>query len=337
MRDMPPTVDFHNDLPLYVWKQRKKGKNKVIESLYYNDIKAGGVSVIVAPIFLENEFLPEMATRSGLSQLMSFIEDVEESPELMCICVTAEEVRAAAARGKVAFILAFEGLEPIQTDLGLLKAFYKLGVRVCGLTWSRRNFVSDGCGFGVTETEKKSGLTAFGREAVTKALDLGMLLDVSHISEEGFWDTLSLASGSGRVIASHTCCRTVNNIMRNFSDEQIKALAAAGGVIGINGVSKIASPGPERNSLDTLVDHIEHITQLVGIEHVGYGFDLYTYYKNPDFELPQPTGGFVDPPDLLPSYPYLNDLEAILARRGFSQADIDKVRGGNWMRVLRQL
>ena len=139
-------------MPLAVFNKRRAGIRKVIETLFYEDMKKGGVNVIVAPVFVEDEFFPEMALKAGLQQIIVMKDDVLESLDKLSICLTYDEILKAVKEDKIAVILAFEGVEPIQTDIDLLKVFYQMGVRMCGLSWSRRNFAADGCGF---EKEEK--------------------------------------------------------------------------------------------------------------------------------------------------------------------------------------
>lgn len=326
------TVDCHNDLPLYVWKKRREGMRKVVETLYYPDIKAGDIDLIVAAVFVEDMYVPEMALRVALEELIAFQDDIRESSELMAVCTNMKEVADAVKAGKTAFLLSLEGVEPIQTEISLLKVFYELGVRICGLNWSRRNYAADGCSFAVDERVKKSGLTEFGMEIVDAASSLGMLIDVTHMSELAFYDTLERAPH--RVIASHTDCCAVNNIRRNFTDAQIRAIAACDGVIGINGVNFIASPDTQNDRIRTLIDHIDHIIKLVGADHVGFGFDLTSYYMP---QIRAPFSGTRNVSDLLRNYSYMSELVSGLLERGYSQEAIYKIKGENWCRVLSKL
>ena len=165
-----------------------------------------------------------------------------------------------------------EGADPLQNDPGLLRIFYELGVRGLGLTWSRRNYLADGSFFFPAKEGQKGGLTPFGFEVVKKAEELGMFIDISHLNDEGFWDVMGAASKP--VIASHSNCRQLTGMMRNLDDEQIKAIIKKGGVIGMNGVSKIVSPDKEAPNFGDLADHVDHIAELGGVDHIGLGLDI---------------------------------------------------------------
>ena len=326
-------VDAHSDFPMHVVRKRELGQKRVIESNYYTDLSQGNVNAVVAAVFLEDRYIPELALKEGLKQVAAMRIDIEESPDKLSLCTTSTEVEQAIKQGKTAIILAFEGLEPIQRDLELLKVFYDLGVRICGLTWSRRNMVADGCGFEREEKSIKSGLTDFGRQVVAYAEELGMIIDVTHLSEAAFWDTLSIVQGP--VIASHTNCQGIFNIKRNFTDAQIKAIAEKNGVICINGVSGLAVPYDRGNSVEVIVDHMDYIKTLVGIDHVGMGLDLYPSLVNSQEKLLAVQDGVQrEIVDLVPGYSHLHTLIAALVRRGYTNENISKVMGENFLRVF---
>jgi membrane dipeptidase len=329
-------VDAHSDLPMHVVRKRETGQRHTIERCFHDQIVRGNVNVIVSAIFVEDRFLPEMALTEGLKQAASMKADIEESPDKLSLCTTYPEIERACTEGKTAFILALEGVEPIGQDLDLLRVFYDLGVRICGVSWSRRNLAADGCGFEREERSIKGGLTDFGRQLVTYAEELGMIIDVTHLSEAAFWDTVSIVKGP--VIASHSNTQGILNIKRNLSDEQIKAIAGLNGVIGINGVSCLAVPIGRENSLSYLIDHIDHVKTLVGIDHVGIGLDLYTSLMNPGAVITiEQDGVRREVVDLVPGYPHLHTIVEGLEQRGYKAEEIDKVMGANFLRVFQQL
>ena len=160
-----------------------------------------------------------------------------------------------------------------------------------------------------------------------------MLIDLSHLNDAGVADTLGLAAGP--VIASHSNCRAINPTRRNMTDEQIRAVAAAGGVIGVNGCSAIIGDGPDNADLSALVRHINHLVQIGGIEHVGLGFDLAERIM-PDSVIV--VNGYPQRVyDVIPSYAELPRLTRALLEAGYSEADIAAIYGGNFLRVYRAI
>lgn len=258
--------DAHSDLPLYIYEERKNG-NAVLErsfERFFGETIRSRVMAIWTP--------PEkrvIALRHALEVLNSLHKDVIESPSFELV-TSVKDMRNAIKNGKVALWLGLEGGEPIENSLDLLEVFYALGLRVLTLTWSLRNAIGDG----VFE-RTKGGLTNFGIEVLGKAEELGIVVDVSHLNEQGFWDVIETTSFP--IIASHSNAYSLCPNPRNLKDDQIKAIAESGGVIGVNAIPSFVDK--ENPTLDKLVAHIEYIADLAGYEHVGLGFDFVYYLK----------------------------------------------------------
>jgi membrane dipeptidase len=323
-------VDAHFDLPWDVANQRERGREQVIASQYLERFREGGFNVIVSAIFIEDFFLPEMGLRKALDQISHVTEEVQALSESMLVCRSMAEIRQVRSDGRIGLLLSLEGVDPLQNDLNLLRIFYDLGVRGLGLTWSRRNYAADGCAFSRDAEARPCGLTGFGRALVKKAEQLGMLVDVSHINEAGFWDVMAVATMP--VIASHSNCRALADTPRNLKDDQIKALAKGGGVMGMNAISAFVGDSSRKRTVEDLLDHVDHVVDLVGIAHIGIGLDFCSGFKD-YLSLPH----FLDSYDVLPGHHGLRDFTAGLMTRGYSDDDILKVLGGNFMRIYEQI
>ncbi|MEX2542897.1 MAG: membrane dipeptidase [Trueperaceae bacterium] len=228
----------------------------------------------------------------------------------------------------VGFLLVLEGGRPLDGDLATLRQFFRLGIRCLLLTWNGRNELGDGVGEGTTA----GGLSRFGREVVVEMRKLGMVLDLSHLAERGFYDAVDLYDGP--VVATHSNSRKLHDHPRNLTDDQIRRVAETGGVVGVAFMPAFLS---ERPTVETVVDHIEHIAELVGADHVGIGPD-FSYapvaeeHKRQrkyegirvDLEVPYPIADASELPK----------LEEALSRRGFEKDDLAKVLGTNFDRVL---
>ena len=173
-------VDAHYDLLMDVARLRRQGETKVIERFYLDDLRVAGVNVLVCSLFVSSEYIPEMALRVALEQIGNLHAEMRESPGKFALCRTAAEARSVVEGGGIALFLSFEGVDPLGASLQLLSIFYELGVRLIGLTWSRRNFAADGCHFHPLEEGQPGGLTAFGVALLKEAERLGMIVDVSH-------------------------------------------------------------------------------------------------------------------------------------------------------------
>jgi len=323
-------VDAHLDLLYDIEIKRSKGQKKVIEREYLEEFREGGINIIVSSIYIDGDFIPELALRKALDQISAFYSELEESDENIIFIKNLADIDKALKEDKVGILLSFEGVEPLINDINLLKIFYELGVRGVGLTWSRRNFAADGCSFGRVKG-KENGLSDFGIQVVKEAERLGMFVDVSHLNDAGFWDVMEISTRP--VIASHSNCRALNGIMRNLTDDQIKALARTGGVIGINAVSTIVA---ERDAdIRALADHVDHLREVAGIQYIGLGLD----FCDKIFELQNPRksprgqGSY----DVINGHRNVYQLTEELLKRGYKDDEIRLIYGENFLRVFGQI
>lgn len=209
------------------------------------------------------------------------------------------------------FILSLEDAAPCMGSPLHLEALYAAGIRMIGLTWNGRNELADG----VLASDKPGGLTRVGVALVEKMQSLGVVVDLSHIAEVGFWDVLER---SGKPVAcSHSNAKAVHEHVRNLTDAQIKAIAEQGGVIGV--CFAPAFLGPDRPGIDAVIRHIDHMVGVGGIDVVGLGSDF---------------DGIAATPVGLEEVSKLPDLTAALLERGYAEADLAKLLGGNWRRVF---
>ena len=227
-----PVVDAHFDLAAEVYERRLAGERDVVERRYLPHFQEAGLNVLVSSIYVSGRDLPEQGLRRALGQIAALREDLEPVKDRICVVTGKRELEKALWEKKTAVLLALEGLDPLSSDLGLLRIFYDLGVRGASLTWSRRNAFATGCCRAGEFREIPGGLTDLGRKAVQKMEELGMWLDVSHLNNDGFSEICACA---GRpFIASHSDAWEIHPNYRNLKDGQIEALAARGGVIGMN-------------------------------------------------------------------------------------------------------
>lgn len=326
-------IDGHFDLLSMVEPRRSQGYNKVIENNFLPVFKEGRVDVVVSSIYIENKFLPEMGLRKALDQISALYSEIDESPDKIMLCRTYDDIITAKEKGMLGIMLSFEGVDPISNDLSLLRVFYELGVRMVGLVWSRRNYAGDGSHYYNKVEGTKGGLTEFGVKVIEMAEDLGMLIDVSHLNDEGFWDVMKFAKKP--VIASHSNCRAVTEAMRNLTDEQIKELASRGGVIGMNVCSAFVSDTNESATAERLADHVDHIVNLVGVSHVGFGFDFCDILRatSPEDSIPLPRKNF----DVIKGHGGIGNFIEILSKRGYNSKDITLIAGGNFLNLYKKL
>jgi membrane dipeptidase len=279
--------------------------------------------------------LPEKGLAVALGQISRLYAEAETSGRAT-VCKSYREIQAARAAGQIALVITMEGVEPIGTDLDLLRIFYELGVRVIGLTHARRNAAASGGAFAPSGSPP-DGLTNFGRELVRECEKLGIIIDLAHISPAAFNDILEMAQRPP--VVSHTNARRYYDIERNISDDQIKRVGERGGVIGVNSV--LVSPKKEEATLDRYVDHIEHIAGLIGLDKVGIGFDFFEFIyrqwpqvRRDDLDKRLARPHFI--PDLI-HHGHARNLTRKLIERGFSDGDIEGILYRNWMRIFEEL
>lgn len=325
-------MDAHFDLGCDVDDRRELGAKRVYSDRHEDLVRSGNWNCLVSSIFVHSYQLPEMGLRKALDQISALMAEAEEQPDMITLCRSVPEVDAANAAGRTALLLSLEGADPIGNDLSLLRIFHNLGVRAIGLTWSRRNYAADGCTFSPVREGTRGGLTAFGVELLEESERLGMLVDISHLNDEGVADVARFATRP--FIASHSNCRALTPHARNLTDGHIRLVADSGGVIGMNCCSAFVSQdmsatvGPRG-----LVPHIRHIVKLVGDDFVGLGLDCCD--RLADFRKTPPNMGGTY--DTIPDHGHLAELVAWMIDAGLSDSSIDKILGANFRRVYSEV
>lgn len=325
-------IDLHFDLPMDLYEKRQR-KN-VLETEFLPELEAGNIGVVGVAIYIEDRYLPDAGLRVALDQIARLYAETQAC-EQFGICKNYREIQQARAKGKIALLITFEGVEPLGTDLDLLRILYELGVRGIGLTHARSNAAGHG-GIFASRGSSPEGLTEFGRDLVRECEALGVIIDLAHINPAGFNDVLSMTTKPP--IVSHTNVRRYYDIERNISDDQIKMIGERRGVIGVNSV--LVSPKEEETTLDRYVDHIEHIANLIGIDGVGIGFDFFEfiYSQWPESAKKQLAEKLTTPhfiPDLR-NHSQARNLTRKLIERGFSDEQIEKILRRNWLRILQE-
>ncbi|MGI6343756.1 MAG: dipeptidase [Bacillota bacterium] len=278
-------------------------------------LREGGVDVQFFAAYIEPMYKPDRSLKRALQIFDAFFRELEANPDQMMMATCVADIRRAKEENKVAAVLAIEGGEALEGDLGVLRVLHRLGVRAIGLTWNERNDIADGVG----DARSGGGLSVFGAELIKEMNRLGILVDVSHLSDAGFWDVIELSSQP--IIASHSNARAVCNHRRNLTDDQIKALAKNGGVMGMNFAAGFVKEGGKA-TLGDLLDHIDHIVSLVGPRHVGLGSDF---------------DGIGATPEGLTDVSRMPLITEGLFQRGYSEDDIKLILGGNYLRVFEQV
>ena len=345
-------VDEHVDL------------EKLLPDGHFDAVRAkeGGLDAQFFSIWVEPELFggggPRAVKRAD-DQIAAVRALAEKHPETWGLATSAGDVRRIVGDGKIAALLGLEGGYAIDERLENVERYYKLGVRYMSPAWSVSTSWAGSSG---DEVGRTRGLSEFGKSVVREMNRLGMMVDVSHVSDKTFWDIVNTSTKP--VIATHSACRAITDVPRNLTDDMIRALAKTGGVVNVIFYPEHLEPGwsEKKKQVDAqiaplvqqasnsekgdaahkkiardrvrqeeyarrlppvtvarIVDHIEHIVKLVGVDHVGIGSD---------FDGVQATTKD------LATVADLPNLTRELLRRGHSEADVDKILGGNMLRVM---
>lgn len=330
-------VDTHNDITSPITDENFDMRERDTTGKIQTDIprmKEGGLGAEFFSIYVAAKYAKEGgAARRALDMIDGVCEQVRRHPESLQMAYTVADIRRIHHSKKIAALMGIEGGHAIEDSLSALRQFYKLGIRYMTLTHTNTNNWADSAGgIGNPPEKRHQGLSEFGREVVVEMNRLGMMVDISHIGDETFWDVIEVTKSP--VIASHSSCRALTNVPRNLTDDMLKAVAKNGGVVMINFYNgfintEYARPGDpvptktaETATLNMLMEHFDHAIKVAGIDHVGIGSD----FDGVDGMLPP---GMEDV-SKLPTITYE------LLKRGYSDADVKKVLGENLLRVMAE-
>lgn len=314
-------VDGHNDLVLRLWQEDTP------KHIYLDDAVAAGFAGGFFALYVPGPSLgpaPEPPYAAPLDEPIPTEEAARVAWALLDTLDSMPVARATRAsdfvEGRVTAIAHLEGADPLAPDLSDLEEWYGCGIRSIGLVWSRANAFAEGVPFRFPDSpDTGPGLTAAGRELVRACNRLGILVDLSHLNEAGFWDVARLSDAP--LVATHSNAHALCASTRNLTDEQLDAVRDSGGMVGVNfAVGFLREDG--RTDADTpiteIVRHVDYLVDRMGIDHVGLGSD---------FEgalMPAELGGVAGLPKLVDA----------LRDAGYRDGTLDKLTHANWLRVL---
>ncbi len=266
---------------------------------------------------------------TALEQIDQFLEEAPRSEGMIQMVKTRGDLPEKVEPGSVKFLLHFEGCMPLRGSIENLRNFYRLGLRSIQPVWNFRNELGDG----VWENRTGGGLTNFGVQVIKEANRLGMVVDLSHMNREGFFQTLDVATAP--LIVSHAnACGMLKN-PRNLDDEQIKAIAKQGGLVGILALPERVKEGEV--DIEDMLKHMDYMIKLVGIEHLALGMD-FVKYDGPRTLKDRHHPLHKDP--LIKGFEEIEDLPNMidgLQRHGYKDDEIKMILGGNYLRVLKMI
>ena len=317
--------DLHADSMMDVSNRMGTGETDVRNKYHLPQYKPGDVGAIIYALWTTNEFdelaeyftePPGTAQQTLIRVLSRFFRELKNT-DTVEMALNASDIERISAEGKVPFLLGLEGFYGFNGELGMVDVMYDLGFRHGMLTWNDDNEFASGVEF----SGKDNGLTDLGIQAIKRMEELHMLIDVSHASEKTFWDIMGHTNCP--VIASHSNAWSLCSADRNLKDEQIRAIAERGGVIGLNTWKGFICDDMETATVRDLAKHARYIADLVGTEYVACGFDFCDYFDENDG-----TPGIMNAGES-------QNFIAALAEEGFTKEEQEAIGWGNAIRVIR--
>lgn len=283
-------------------------------------LREGGVDCQVFAIGAARVIFPRDAIRTALQMIDIFYKECQENSDRIAPAFSYGDIRKANSDGKLAAVLSVEGGEVIEGDSGLLRMLHRLGIRMFSLVYHRSELADGALESLVPRRYNRTDgrLTALGIEVLEELQRLGIVIDVSHLNDAGFWDLVEIVEKP--IVASHSSCRALCNHPRNLSDEQIRAIAEKDGVIGVNFAPNFIHP--VKATVERVVDHIDHIVNLVGADYCGLGSDF---------------DGIRSTPEGLEDVTCMPNVTKELVKRGYSSKEVYKILGENHLRVFKQV
>ncbi len=312
-------LDSHCDTPLQIFRHGLDlSRDNMNTHVDFPKLRRGGVDgaffALYIPADMDSD--PDAGFEYAGKLLEGVRTSVRNNPGSAAFASSEAQALENMENGLFSVFLGLENGSPIGESFSRLHWFHEAGIRYITLCHSGNNQICDSC---APDVKKWGGLSPFGREVVAEMNRLGILVDVSHVSDDTFYDVLECSSKP--VVATHSCCRALAEHPRNMTDGMIKALALAGGVIQINFYPVFLDSAYEsaNPSYRRIADHIDHVVELVGIDHVGLGSDFDGIEITPE--------GMED----ISKFPLIFEE---LRHRGYSEGDLDKIASENFFRIL---
>jgi membrane dipeptidase len=308
--------DAHADILTDIYQEVQKGHKQSFLHRHIERYIAGGIT---HSIFV-NWTNPKTTNPNQFQEIFDVaIPEIEAMSETFFICKTYQDMFEARIQNKIGVILGMEGVAQLQ-DIAMLHTLYDKGVRHASLTWNEVNKYAGGL------SSQSEGLTLLGKELLTEMEKLGMIIDLAHANPITFNDIIEHTKGP--LIISHGNTKALCNHIRNYTDEQLLQLRDRGGVIGICGIPSFIAEKAENQTVEQMAKHIDYAVKLMGIDHVGVGFDV-CYYLD-DIDKNNAVSGFLTIADA-------PNLFAELRQIGYNEIEIEQIAFGNFARIVKQI
>ncbi len=310
----PLVIDFHADT---LFKRHYAQTLKLLTAkipifhVTKDKLLAGGVDVQTMALFTPSTVI-NLSIELTL-QLISYAYEMRDKEGYILI-KTKTDFTKVIPREVPGIILSIEGAKLLENNLDLLPVFYELGVRAIGLVWSRKNY------FGQGVPAENEGISEEGKDLISRMEDLGMIVDVSHLNEKGFADVVKYTNNP--FIASHSNSQTLCSSKRNLTDSQLMELKSVDGIIGINFCPAFLNNDATKASITDIFKHIDYISNLIGVDHIGLGSDF---------------DGITQVPKGMEDVSKIKEIPTLLLESSYSKKDVEKIMGGNFSRIISKV
>jgi membrane dipeptidase len=328
-------VDMHSDYAMNVHQKHLEMENNVLIDHHLPKLEKGKINVEITQIGGDFELhgIDYHNSMNVIKTVDSITEEIDENLDKFYIIKNSKDLQKINNGSQVGFLFSSEGIASIGYNPFLLRNYYKLGLRSIALTHNRRNLFADGC-----MEPLPGGLSIRGKSIVEEISYLSMILDLVHISEPSFFDVLEIYQKP--FIVSHSNTKAINYNPRNLSDDQIKKVGERNGVIGVTAVGVFIDENVKNATIDRLIDHIDYIVDLIGIDHVGFGGDFIDYMREEVkvwlIKNNLPLDGLVYPEGLCDASGIPNLITG-LESRGYSKQDVEKIMGENFIQLAKEV
>ncbi len=315
--------DGHSDILTDVTIRRLRGEDHVIERLHLDRLRRGGTKGAIFVIWVDPPFERNPAERTA--EIMRCAAEEFKEASGFCVVRNYQEMLDAVERGEFYIFLGIEGLAAIGSDVDRIDMYYDFGCRHAMLSWNEENALATG-----VRGNPDRGLTEAGRRAVRRIFDKKMIMDVSHLNEKSFWDAAGCASGP--VAASHSNAMSLCRAARNLTDEQLKEIGRSGGIVGVNAYPGFVDERPDFRTVERLAEHAAYIADLIGIEHVGCGFDFIEFLERGP--VSSSTDESKDQLRGLEDSSKVQEFFSQLRAKGMTGEELEMVAYKNWHRLI---
>lgn len=319
--------DGHGDIWTDVAIKRNKGEKNIIKNFHLDRFKQGEMIGGIFIIWIDPPYDKKPEERA-IEIIGHMATEIMENQDILKIIHNHEDFHLAIKEDKLGVLIGMEGLSAIGENIDLLNTLYLLGLRHASLTWNEENILATGA-----SGNPNRGLTDSGIEAVKLMENLGIIVDVSHANDKTFWDIYE--NTDKPFIASHSNCRSLCSVPRNITDEQLKAIAERNGLVGLNSFGQFVHEDKAKQDIEHLANHLDHMVEVMGIDHVGFGFDFFDYLNS------DTVGSFAEGDSYgtigFEDISKTDNLINLLSKRGYTQKDIEKVSYKNFYRIMREI